>query len=391
MGAPFNTSDWEVSPTLSHDELTFIFASNPPSMATYDLRMCTRPSVQEAWGPSVNMGPRVNSGSHDCYGNLSPDGLVLFFVSDRSGDVGDVRAWMTMRRTVNDPWEPSVPLPEPMYSMGVGCVSADGSMFYSGMSQVPILPVVDFTGDGKVDIEDLLILIEHWGQNEPSFDMGPMPWGDGIVDAQDLEVLMSGWGQELDGPHLLAHWKLDETEGMLAADSVGDNDGILSGEPIWQPDSGQITGALEFDGIDNCVNTDPVLNPADDAFSVFAWVKGGAPGQVIISQEDGADWLLTDSQGYLMTALISGGRRAGDPLVSETIITDGNWHRVGFVWDGSDRILYVDDVEVARDTLGGLKGSDGGLCMGAGNNLEAGSFFSGMIDDVRIYDRVVIP
>ncbi|MHC4172226.1 MAG: hypothetical protein ACYTBX_09230 [Planctomycetota bacterium] len=29
--------------------------------------------------------------------------------------------------------------------------------------------------------------------------------------------------------------------------------------------------------------------------------------------------------------------------------------------------------------------------MGAGNALEPGSFFSGLIDDVRIYDRAVTP
>jgi hypothetical protein len=33
--------------------------------------------------------------------------------------------------------------------------------------QAPILPVVDFNGDGKVDLQDLLILIEHWGTSDP--------------------------------------------------------------------------------------------------------------------------------------------------------------------------------------------------------------------------------
>ena len=193
MGAPFSSLSHEVSPTLSHDGLTFIFASGSVRSAVvvagsnYDLWMCTRPSVQEAWGPPVNMGPRVNSSAHDYYGNLSPDGLVLFFESQRSGSY---RAWMTMRRTVNDPWEPPLPLPEPMYSMaGVGCVSADGSMFYSGMSQVPILPIVDLNGDGIVDGADLTIIVDHWGTDEPLCDIGPMPWGDGIVDVQDLIVL----------------------------------------------------------------------------------------------------------------------------------------------------------------------------------------------------------
>jgi len=68
-----------------------------------------------------------------------------------------------------------------------------------------------------------------------------------------------------------------------------------------------------------------------------------------------------------------------------------NWHRVGLTWDGSTRILYVDDVQVAKDTQAGLVGSQGGLYIGAGKVLESGSFFSGLIDDVRIYDRAVTP
>ncbi|MHC4174743.1 MAG: LamG-like jellyroll fold domain-containing protein [Planctomycetota bacterium] len=55
------------------------------------------------------------------------------------------------------------------------------------------------------------------------------------------------------------------------------------------------------------------------------------------------------------------------------------------------RILYADDVEVTKDTQPGLEGSAGGLYIGAGNNLDASSFFSGLIDDVRIYDRAVTP
>ncbi len=48
-----------------------------------------------------------------------------------------------MRRTVNDPWDPPVKLPASFHSMGVGGVSADGSMFHAGMFQVPIIPIVD--------------------------------------------------------------------------------------------------------------------------------------------------------------------------------------------------------------------------------------------------------
>jgi hypothetical protein len=51
----------------------------------------------------------------------------------------------------------------------------------------------------------------------------------------------------------------------------------------------------------------------------------------------------------------------------------------------------VDGAEVARDagTLPMLKSSDGGLHIGAGKNLDAGRFWSGLMDDVRIYDQAL--
>lgn len=51
----------------------------------------------------------------------------------------------------------------------------------------------------------------------------------------------------------------------------------------------------------------------------------------------------------------------------------------------------MDDVIVAEDTLLELAGTNRGLYIGASNNLDAGTFWSAPIDDVRIYDRVVIP
>jgi hypothetical protein len=83
--------------------------------------------------------------------------------------------------------------------------------------------------------------------------------------------------------------------------------------------------------------------------------------------------------------------RSGKPLASGAVITDGTWHRVGLVRDGANRILYVDDVEVARDTQTTLVGAYTGLHIGAGSTLAPGTFWSGLIDDVRIYDRAVTP
>ncbi len=190
---------------------------------------------------------------------------------------------------------------------------------------------------------------------------------------------------------LAAHYPLDEAEGRTAKDSAGSNAGVLHGEPLWQPGGGKIRGAVQLDGLDDYISTGFVLDPAAGPFSAFAWIKGGAPGQVIVSQAGGANWLLTDAGGRLMTSLSrpAGSRQAATPLVSQSNIVDGGWHRVGVVWDGTTRALYVDDVLVGQDAQSGLAGSSGGLNLGCGAGLEPGSFFSGLIDDVRIYNRAV--
>jgi len=265
------------------------------------------------------------------------------------------------------------------------------SATYATVEEYDLNPlVVDFNGDGKVDIEDLLRLIESWGTDDPMVDIGPLAFGDGIVDASDLEVLMSYWDKVIDDPTLMAHWALDEAEADIAYDSTGQNEAFVIGGPVWQPDGGQIGGALELDGVDDCLIVGSGLIMTDKPFSVFAWVKGGESGQGIISQPNGADWLVLDNEGRLMTGLKGTGRSAV-PLLSQAIITDNQWHRIGLVCDGSQRMLFVDGVIVAEDTQNSLGTFTSGLYVGVGKNYTPGTFFSGLIDDVRIYNRVVSP
>jgi hypothetical protein len=268
----------------------------------------------------------------------------------------------------------------------VGSLHIDNVM----IGQPPIIPIVDFNGDGIVDADDMCIMVDYWGTDEPLCDICPMPWGDGIVDVQDLIVLAEHLFEEVNDPTLIAHWPLDEAEGMFAADSVGDNDAVVLGGIEWQSDGGQINGALELDGVSGYGIAGAVLNPADGPFSVLAWINGGAPGQVVVSQQLASNWLSIDTEGNMMTELKSSDPLA-EPLLSETAITDGQWHRIGLVWDGSHRTLYVDGVVVAEDTQDGLDSSENGLNIGSGKMTQPGTYFSGLIDDVRIYKRAVHP
>ncbi|GAH14878.1 unnamed protein product, partial [marine sediment metagenome] len=74
-----------------------------------------------------------------------------------------------------------------------------------------------------------------------------------------------------DANGLLAYWKLDEIEGVIAYDSFDvNNDCILYGDPNWQPMGGMLGGALEFDGDGDYVEIPKVGDSVE--FTYAMWV-----------------------------------------------------------------------------------------------------------------------
>ena len=212
MGAPFNSGSHDISPTISHDGLTFIFASNRSGGGNnYDLWMSTRPTAESDWAAPVNMGPLVNSSASDGEASLSTDGLVLFFSSNRPGGMGSYDLWLTTRPSQAAAWSPPVNLGPAINTSGMDgapSLSPDQKTLYFvsdkpggvgswDLYEVPIVPILDFNGDSIVDVKDIVIITEHWGENYPLCDIGPMPWGDGIVDVQDLIVLAEHLFEEI--------------------------------------------------------------------------------------------------------------------------------------------------------------------------------------------------
>jgi hypothetical protein len=176
--------------------------------------MATRSTVSNPWDPPINLGSTVNSSAHDVEPDISADGLVLFFMSSRSGGYGNYDLWVTMRRTKDDAWEPPVNLGPTVNSSAIDvtpCLQADGSalLFMSAriggygttdlrdLWQVSIDPIVDLNSDGIVDADDMCIVVDNWGTDNSLCDIGPMPWGDGIVDVQDLIVLAEHLFEEI--------------------------------------------------------------------------------------------------------------------------------------------------------------------------------------------------
>jgi len=401
LGSPVNTGGSEFSQCISADGLSLYFGSTwSGGSGNRDLWLTTRETISDNWSEPMNLGTVVNSSDFEQTPSISLDGNTLFFASGRTGGSGSGDLWMTRRNAIDGSWTTPVNLGDAVNTSSVEVspsISSDGRTLYfssnrSGGSgnrdlwKVSIKPVVDLNDDLKVNLDDMHIMVDNWGQNYPLCDIGPTPLGDGIVDIQDLIVLAKNMYR------LTAHWEFDETEGSIAYDSFGDYNGTLNGNPFRQPTMGRIGGALLFDGADDYVSTPFMFDPSKGSFSVAAWIYGGMPGQAIISQtgEFGETWLGLDaSEGKLVTGFCD---IYFDPLESDSVVTDIQWHHVALVYDLDvfHRRLYVDGVLVAEDsTIVAGAPSNGGLYIGASKDLEAGTFFSGMIDDVRIYQQAL--
>src|SRR5215471_17462185 len=74
---------------------------------------CPTPSCAQQfsdWLTAVNLGPVVNSGFDDQHPAISKDGLRLYFVSNRPGGFGGLDIWVSRRASLEDPWEAPINL-----------------------------------------------------------------------------------------------------------------------------------------------------------------------------------------------------------------------------------------------------------------------------------------
>lgn len=94
--------------TLSADGLQMGFCRTNASDGTNaDIWLSARPAADASWGPPFSAGPGVNSNRGEWEPELSPDGLELFFHSDRENDHGGTDLWVSRRSSRGQPFGPA--------------------------------------------------------------------------------------------------------------------------------------------------------------------------------------------------------------------------------------------------------------------------------------------
>ncbi|MHC4202961.1 MAG: LamG domain-containing protein, partial [Planctomycetota bacterium] len=188
----------------------------------------------------------------------------------------------------------------------------------------------------------------------------------------------------------VGHWKFDEGKGTTARDSSGKgNDGNLKGGVKWV--KGRIGGALEFRGGDQHVDAGTGRSLRNGRFAVAAWVKVEAyplKGMANIvgkyRPKSRLNNIALRPDGRARTAYYAGDWKdhvGGKPLPKN------RWNHVVSVVSPPHVSIYLNgDLDGSRHDAGALSLNDGPLVIGG----EKGYWpFSGLIDDVRIYNRAL--
>jgi len=160
LGAVINSTFNDSSPALSRDRLRLYFSSNRPgTFGLADLFVSQRNSVEEPWGPPINLGSVVNSIADDVTPNLSRDGHWLYFMSRRPGSqlnpagVVGFDIWVSYRVHVHDDfdWQPPVNV-----GSNVNSPSFDQSPFFFDNEDVGV-PQLFFTRTTAITGNDIFV------------------------------------------------------------------------------------------------------------------------------------------------------------------------------------------------------------------------------------------
>ncbi len=193
---------------------------------------------------------------------------------------------------------------------------------------------------------------------------------------------------------LVAAYGFDEGNGSQAFDSsTGTYDGVIQGA-TWSTE-GRYGSALSFDGNGDLVAVaDAAYLDFRSGMTIMAWIKPSiAAGwrNVLIKQSNsGLSYALyaSDDIGRRGSVYINAG--VGDISAPGPTLPADTWTHIAATYDGSDLLLFVDGSKVTTASVSGsLFNSSGPLQIG-GNNIW-GEYFSGLIDEVRIYNRALSP
>lgn len=194
----------------------------------------------------------------------------------------------------------------------------------------------------------------------------------------------------------VAWYKFDETSGNSGSDSTGNGlDSMLISGATWA--AGKTGNAVKLDGRHGYVSIPAGILENVDDFTIAAWVKvdiASTWSRIFdFGTGMGANMFLTPRSGdnTLRYAITTSGASGEQQINSGKPLATGVWTHVAVTLSSNIGILYVDGVEVARNSEMTIKPSDmeSTTYNYFGKSQYEDPYLKGSVDDFRIYSRAL--
>ncbi len=219
--------------------------------------------------------------------------------------------------------------------------------------------------------------------------------GDGFVG--DLIFNTSGLVTKRSESGLAGYWHFDEGVGTTAFDAAGmGNNGSIVNSPIWQSGSScRSGGCLSFDGINDYVNaSSSSFKFGTGNFSVSMWVYPTS----FVSEVGLYDSLILGGVGGRTDAfvLVQNASTGNIRLFSQNAYTSATsnslflntWNHIAIVRSGVTVTFYINGAPDPTTVTLPTNITSGGAVLGRYSDVSGG-YFSGRVDEVRIYNRAL--
>jgi len=194
----------------------------------------------------------------------------------------------------------------------------------------------------------------------------------------------------INDPNLVGWWSFDEGSGIHAVDWSGhDNHGDFVGQPLWV--DGYDGGGLELDGNSWVDCSNPATLQIAGPITVACWVKpaelGGDQGFVALNGSYAfkvSDYQSSDDHLRFTTPGVA------DHDAYDAVLDSGEWRHVAVTFEPNQTkgaVFYINGAEAGRLDASVMNVGSGPFLIG--NNQWANQTYRGLIDDVRVYNKVI--